>query len=116
MATTMSMAQSSVEIGNPPEKVRQKWTEWTKEGGPGMGIQSGGQSDVSAKQLPEELRSAEAGTAHFEKGKDGGTSVRMELRYNPQALEQAGKGPDWVEQRIDLYLTRFKNFAEGRPA
>ena len=40
----------------------------------------------------------------------------MELRYNPQALEQAGKGPDWVEQRINLYLTRFKNFAEGRPA
>ena len=31
-------------------------------------------------------------------------------------LEKAGQGPDWVEKRINLYLTRFKNFAEGRPA
>jgi hypothetical protein len=117
MATTMSMAQSSVEVGLPADKVRKKWDEWTKEGGPGMGMSTGGGGkDVSAQALPEELRKAEAGMAYFEPGKNGGTDVRMEIRYNREALEKAGQGPDWVEKRINLYLTRFKNFAEGRPA
>jgi hypothetical protein len=116
MATTMSMAESAVQIGIPPEKARQKWNDWTKEGGPGMGLTSAKSQDVKGQQLPEELRNAEAGTAFFEPGKDGGTDVRMQLRYNPQALEKAGQGPDWVEKRINLYLTRFKNFAEGRSA
>ena len=56
MATTMSMAQSAVQVGIPPEKARQKWTEWTKEGGPGMGLKVGGKSeDVATGNLPEEL-------------------------------------------------------------
>ena len=38
MATTMSMAESSVQVGIPPEKAREKWNAWTKEGGPGMGL------------------------------------------------------------------------------
>jgi len=115
MATTMSMAESALEVGIPPEKAREKWTEWTKEGGPGMGLKMGGKSqDVAAAQLPEELRKAEAGTAYFEPGQKDGTEVRMQLRYNREALEKAGQGPDWVQQRINLYLTRFKNFAEGR--
>jgi len=117
MATTMSIAESSVQVGTPPEKAREKWNEWTKEGGPGMGLTSGGRSqDVSAAKLPEELRKAEAGTAYFEPGDQGGTEGRMQLGYNREALEKAGQGPDWVEKRINLYLTRFKNFAEGRPA
>ena len=117
MATTMSMAQSAVQVGIPPEKARQKWTDWTTEGGPGMGLQVGGKSqDVKTAGLPEELRNAEAGTAFFEPGDKGGTEVRMQLRYNREGLEKAGQGPDWVEKRINLYLTRFKNFAEGREA
>ena len=116
MATTMSMAQSAVQVGIPPDKARQKWTEWTKEGGPGMGLQVGKSQEVSAEKLPEELRKAEAGTAFFEPGDKGGTEVRMQLRYNREGLEKAGQGPDWVEKRINLYLTRFKNFAEGRNA
>ena len=115
MATTMSMAQSSVEVGLAPDKAREKWNEWTKEGGPGMGITSGGQGG-SGQQLPEGLKNAEAGTAYFDKGSNGSTNVRMELRYNPDAVEKAGMGPDWVEKRINLYLTRFKNFAEGGKA
>ena len=117
MATTMSMAESSVQVGIPPEKARAKWNEWTKEGGPGMGLKLEGKSqEIGTGKLPEELRQAEAGTAYFEPGTKGGTEVRMQLRYNPQGLEKAGQGPDWVEKRINLYLTRFKNFAEGRPA
>jgi hypothetical protein len=84
-----------------------------------MGLSLGGDKggkDVSTAHLPEELRKAEAGTAAFEPGHNGGTDVRMQLRYNREALEKAGQGPDWVEKRINLYLTRFKNFAEGRPA
>jgi hypothetical protein len=116
MATTMSMAQGSVEVGLPPEKVREKWTQWTKEGAPGNAISGGQSQKVSAEQLPEELRNSEAGMAHFDKGVKGGTSVRMELRYNPQGLEKAGKDHEWIEKRIELYLTRFKNFAEGHSA
>jgi uncharacterized membrane protein len=112
MATTMSMAESSVEVGLPADKVREKWDQWTKEGGPGMGS-SGGQS---GQGLPEGLKNTEAGTAYFDKGSNGSTNVRMQLRYNPNELEKAGQSPDWVEQRINLYLTRFKNFAEGGKA
>lgn len=108
MAATMSMAQGAVEVKLPADKAREKWNEWTKEGGPGMG--KGGQ------EIPQELKTSEAGTAHFDKGSNGSTNVRMELRYNPSELEKAGKGPEWVDQRINLYLTRFKNFAEGGKA
>ena len=95
MATTMSMAQSAVQVGIPPEKARQKWTDWTKEGGPGMGLQVGGKSeDVKTATLPEELRNAEAGSAFFEPGDKGGTEVRLQLRYNREGLEKAGQGPD----------------------
>ena len=117
MATTMSMAESSVDVGRPSDKTQAKWHEWTKEGGPGMGgQQSGGKSaDVKTAQLPEELRKTEAGTCYFE-GSNGTTKVRMQLRYNPNVLQKEGIKTDWVEKRISLYLQRFKNFAEGRPA
>jgi len=109
------MAEGSVTVGIPTERAREKWTEWTKEGGPGMGLEMVGKShDVAAAEVPEGLRNAEAGTAYFEPGQKDGTEVRMQLRYNREALEKAGQGPDWVEKRINLYLTRFKNFAEGR--
>jgi hypothetical protein len=117
MAITMTIAESSVDVKIPPEKAHAKWLEWTKEGGPGMGQKGGGQSEeVSGKQLPEELRNAERGTASFEPGSADGTRVHMQLRYNPDVVKKEGMAPDWVEKRIGLYLQRFKNFAEGRPA
>src|SRR5437764_14873432 len=76
MATTMSIAESAVQVGIPPEKAREKWTEWTQEGGPGMGLKTGGKSQGgAAAQLPEELRKAEAGTAYFEPGQNDRTAV-----------------------------------------
>src|ERR671934_1809773 len=110
MASVMTMAQSKVEVGLPPEQTKQKWTEWTKQGGPGMAKNDDG------GQIPAELQKVEQGMAYFEPGSDKGTSVRMELKYNPDALKKEGLGGDWVEKRINLYLTRFKNFAEGRKA
>src|SRR5947199_9135319 len=95
MATTMSIAESAVQVGIPPEKAREKWTEWTKEGGPGMGLKMGGKSqDVAAAQLPEELRKAEAGTAYVEPGQKDGAEVRRQLSYNRAAVEKEDKGAE----------------------
>jgi hypothetical protein len=105
------MAESSVEVGLPSDKTQAKWQEWTKEGGPGMGKTA----DVKSGQLPEDLRKVEAGTCYFE-GANGTTKVRMQLKFNPEVLQKEGIASDWMEKRISLYLQRFKNFAEGRPA
>jgi hypothetical protein len=109
MASTMSTAESSVQIGLSPDKAHKKWLEWTGEGGPGLG-----QSEEITK-IPSELGNAEKGKAFFE-GSDGQTRVRMQLLYNTEVVKKEGLAPDWVEKRIGLYLQRFKNFAEGRPA
>ena len=114
MATTMTIAETTVTVGLPPEEAHKKWLEWTSKGGPGM--PRGGSEEVKTGQLPTELQNAESGTSYFEPGPSNGTSVRMQLRYNRDAVEKEGLGPNWVEQRINLYLTRFKNCAEGRPA
>ena len=111
MSSVLTAAQSSVEVGIPPEKAKEKWTEWTKQGGPGMS-QGGGKG----AEIPAELTKIEQGMAYFEKGSNGNTRVRMELKYNPDGLKQQGLDEEWVEKRVNLYLTRFKNFAEGRPA
>ena len=111
MASVMTAAQSSVEVGIPPEKAKEKWTEWTKQGGPGMS-----QGDEKTGKIPAELTKVEQGMAYFEPGSNGNSRVRMELRYNPDALKREGLDEQWVEKRINLYLTRFKNFAEGRKA
>jgi hypothetical protein len=117
MATTMTLAQSSIELGIAPDKAHAKWLEWTKEGGPGMGLKFGSSSEeVTSKQLPEELREAERGTVSFEPGSSGGSRVQLQLRYNRDVIAKEKMAPDWVEKRISLYLQRFKNFAEGRPA
>ena len=117
MATTLTTAETTIDLGIPPDKAHQKWLEWTKEGGPGMGLKLGSQSEeVPTNQLPQELRDAERGIASFDPGSSGGTQVRMQLRYNREVIEKERMAPDWVEQRIRLYLQRFKNFAEGRQA
>src|SRR5436305_15249190 len=103
MATTMSMAQSAVQVGIPPEKARRKWKEWTKEGGPGMGLKVGGKSeDVATGNLPEELQHAAAGTAVFEPGDKRRSQVGAQLRYNRDVLDKSGQGPDSGERRDSL--------------
>ena len=109
MASVMTTAESSVEVGLPPDQAQRKWLEWTGEGGPG----TGGATEVPAKKLPSDLSGAEKGTCYFDSA-DGKTRVRMQLRYNQGVIEKEGLAPDWVDRRINLYLTRFKNFAEGR--
>jgi hypothetical protein len=111
MSSVMTAAQGSVEVGIPPDKAKEKWTEWTKQGGPGMS-----QGGDKSGNIPAELAKVEQGMAYFEPGTNGNSRVRMELKVNPDALKKEGLDQDWVEKRINLYLTRFKNFAEGRPA
>jgi len=114
MATEMQTAESSVDVKLPPEEAHKKWLEWTGEGGPGM--PQGTSEKVGGAQISPELSKVEAGTANFDPSDDDGTKVRMQMRYNPSVIEQEGLRPEWVEQRITRYLSRFKNFAEGKPA
>jgi hypothetical protein len=114
MATTMQTAESSVEVKMPPEQVHKKWLEWTGEGGPGM--PQGGSAEVDTGKMDPELQKSEKGMAYFEPGGEGATKVRMQLRFNPEVIKNEGLDQDWVSRRINLYLSRFKNFAEGRAA
>jgi hypothetical protein len=110
----MTSAESSVEVGLPPDQTHRKWLEWTGEGGPGTG--GSRSTEVTAEKLPSGLSSAEKGNCYFDAADGGKTRVRMQLRYNQGVIEKEGLAPDWVDQRIKLYLSRFKNFAEGRRA
>jgi hypothetical protein len=114
MATTMQTAESSVEVQMPPEQAHKKWLEWTGEGGPGM-PQAGAQ-EVDTSKMDPELKKSEKGMAYFEPGSGGATRLRMQLRFNPDVVKKEGLDEDWVSRRINLYLSRFKNFAEGRAA
>jgi hypothetical protein len=110
----MEKAESSVNVGIAPEEAHKKWLEWTGEGGPGM--PKGESTEVSGQQVGTALKDGEKGMCYFEPGEGGGTMVRMELRYNPEVVKNEGLEADWVQRRVHLYLTRFKNFAEGRAA
>ena len=114
MATTMQTAESSVDVKIPPKEAHEKWLQWTGEGGPGM--PQGGSEAINVGKMDDEMAKAEKGTCYFEPGSSGGTKVRMQLRFNPDVVRQEGLKEDWVEGRINLYLSRFKNFAEGRAA
>src|SRR5438067_1483473 len=102
MATTMQTAESAVEVKMPPQEAHTKWLEWTGAGGPGM--QQGGSEEVKAGQVSPEMANSEKGTCYFEPGSAGGTSVRMQLRYNPDVIRREGLEDDWVERRINLEL------------
>jgi hypothetical protein len=76
----------------------------------------GGSEEVDAVKMDPEMKNSEKGMAYFEPGGEGATKVRMELRFNPEVIKQEGLDQDWVSRRINLYLSRFKNYAEGRAA
>ena len=113
MATAMRTAESAVEVTLPPDQAHKKWLEWTGEGGPGM--PQGSSEQVQAGQVDAQRDKAEKGNCYFEAG-DRGTKVRMQLRFNPDVIQKEGLDADWVERRVSMYLNRFKNFAEGKPA
>ena len=114
MAITMQTADRSMEVQLPPEAAHKKWLEWTGKGGPGM--PQGSQEPVSGDQVGAGLESVEQGMANFEPAGSGATRVHMQLRFNESAMQEHKLEPDWMHRRMDQYLERFKNFAEGKPA
>jgi hypothetical protein len=114
MATAMQTAESEVEVKLPAEQAHKKWLEWTGEGGPGM--PQGKSEQVDGGKVAPEMANSEKGNIYFEPGSAGGTKLRMQLRFNPDVVKNEGLDQDWVERRVTLYLSRFKNFAEGKPA
>ncbi|MFN2594979.1 MAG: hypothetical protein ABR579_08855 [Actinomycetota bacterium] len=81
--------------------------------GPGARPASGDVSqDIPNSDLPG-LDHGEKGTAYFHDLGDS-SRITMELRYNPDVAKQEGLTPDWFGHRINQYLGRYQNFAEGK--
>lgn len=109
----MESAQGSIEVGLPLSEAHQKWQEWTGEGGEGARASGGSASEeIPNSNLPG-LDHGEKGTAYFH---DLGNASRitMELRYNPEVAQKEGLTPEWFGHRINQYLGRYQNFAEGK--
>ena len=129
----MQTARSSITVKLPAKDARQRWEEWTEKR---IGAASGGSSAMGSKAkggsttqsgastatsgtsstatIPRDklpLSQAEVGQIQFS-GSNGSTEVTMELKYNPEAVEKAGRSEDFVKERIALYLKQFKEDVE----
>lgn len=122
----MQTARSSITVKLPAKDARQRWEEWTEKK---VGVASGGSSGGSTTQsgastatsgtsstatIPRDklpLSQAEVGQIQFS-GSNGSTEVTMELKYNPEAVEKAGRSEEFVKERIALYLKQFKEEVE----
>lgn len=99
----MQTAHNSVTLDLPAEQAKQSWQDFTA---------SGTQEEVDSGEVTDERLRGERGTIVFEEA-DGGTRATMELRYNEQALTDAGLDRQWVADRIGMYLERFKQSANA---
>jgi len=100
----MRAARRSVVVGQDVDETRRRWLEFT--GSRGRPNESR-RTEAVSERLPAEL---EAGRAFFSSEGPATTRVTMELRFNPRAVEDAGRSEDWVGLRIEMYLRRFKDF------
>ena len=106
----MEKAQGSIEVGLPLSEAHKKWQEFTGEGSPGSAPAAGG--DISEQVPSTKLGDGEKGTAYFHDLGDG-SRITMELRYNQDIAQKEGLSPDWFTKRINQYLDRYQNFAQG---
>jgi hypothetical protein len=108
-------AKHSVEVPLPVEEAHAKWLAWVGER---VGSQQGSGEQVSEEvdrdQLPAQPAEADKGTVYFNSLGEDSTRVTLQIRYNPDAVKEAGLAPDYVGQRISLYLQRYSDFAQGR--
>ncbi len=98
----MQTAHNSVTLDLPAEQAKQSWQDFTT---------SGTQEEVDSGEVTDGRLRGEMGAIVFEEI-DGGTAT-MELRYNEQALTDAGLDRQWVADRIGMYLERFKQSANA---
>lgn len=99
----MQTARNSVTLELPAEQAEQRWQDFTA---------SGTQGQVDSGEVTDERLRGGKGMIAFEEA-DGGTRATMELRYNEQALTDAGLDEQWVADRIGMYLQRFKQSASA---
>lgn len=103
----METARESTVVEVPLEAAQQRWLEFTE--GPGSSVLSEAPGAVSPAELAQDV---EHGTVRFDPEGSDSARVTMELRYNPEAVAEAGLTDDWVARRIELYLQRFREHAE----
>jgi hypothetical protein len=96
-------ARDSLSVPMSVEEAHQGWLSWV--GGEGTSTGDRASEALPADQVPEE---AEMGQVYFSDRGDGTTEVTMELRYNLDALKEAGKDEAWIKRRIGMYLERYK--------
>lgn len=98
----MEIAQSSIVVDLPVEEAHREWLSFTGNGETqGSSAEEGVSSQISQQ--------TESGRVLFAEETPGATRVTMELRFNPQAVKDAGRAEDWVSRRIDIYLRRFRD-------
>ena len=101
----MEIARRSIKVKLSPDAAHERWLRFAGQGG-----SSGADAaEVPPAKLPDEV---EKGRVYFGEDEAGSTRVTMELQYNPRAVQEAGLTDDWVSQRVELYLRRFKEQAE----
>jgi hypothetical protein len=98
----MEIAQGSIVVDLPVEEAHREWLRFTGHG------ETQGPSD-EGESNSEIFEETESGRATFAEETPGATRVTMELRFNPQAVRDAGRAEDWVSRRIDIYLSRFRD-------
>ena len=101
----MEIARRSITVKLSLDSAYESWLRFAGQGG----STGGDAADVPAAKLPDEI---EKGRVYFGDDEAGSTRVTMELQYNPRAVQEAGLTDDWVSQRVELYLKRFKEQAE----
>lgn len=99
----MEIARGSIVVELPVEEAHREWLLFT-------GLVSTG-SSAAGEAVSGISEETESGKVHFTEEAHGMSRVTMELRFNPQAVKDAGRVEDWVSRRIEIYLRRFRDHA-----
>ena len=105
----MESVRHSVDVKAPLEEAHRRWLDFVGGSQSASSPSSGTSAQVPPGKLPTEV---EAGKVYFNEEASDATRLTMELQYNPQVLQEQDLTPDWIEKRIELYLTRFKDEIE----
>lgn len=102
----METARHSIVVTGGVEETHRRWLEFVGHASP----PARGAATASSRLAAD----FEAGCVYFSAEGAGTTRVTMELRFNPDAVSEAGRDEGWVARRIELYLRRFTEHHLGR--